>query len=81
MEKIGGQWPSLAPTNSILQHKHPNSPSVNEHHSARSSLAGQLTYLGDTKKPPLSAPRQDRATKKGTREANPCRARLANVCR
>lgn len=59
----------------------PKLPSINERHSARSSVTRELAYLGDTKKPPLSAPRQDRATKMGTRDAKPCRARLANVCR
>ena len=38
-------------------------------------------YLGDPKKPPLSAPRQDRDTRMGITEAKPWSARLANVCR
>lgn len=38
-------------------------------------------YLGDPKKPPLSVPKQDRATRTGITKANPGIARLANVCR
>lgn len=40
-----------------------------------------VLYLGAPKKPPLSVPRQDRATRNGMRGATPWRARLANVCR
>ena len=37
-------------------------------------------YLGTAKKPPFSAPRQDRATRIGIKDATPWRARFANVC-
>lgn len=80
MEKMGGQWPSLAPTNSILQQR---APPVSKPRPQTGAVMTTVSsgYLGDPKKPPFSAPRQDKATRMGIAEATPWRARLANVCR
>lgn len=80
MEKMGGQWPSLAPTNSILQHRAPPRQQATPRKTAPTTLVTS-GYLGDPKKPPFSAPRQDNATRMGIVDARPWRARLANVCR
>lgn len=78
IENIAGQWPSLAPTKSILTVKERQ---VNHILRRMTMTTFLLTdYLGDPKKPPLSAPRQDKATSIGITEARPRRALSANVC-
>lgn len=71
MEKMAGQWPSLAPTNSILQHRALSRIQAHTQKNDNTKPLWASDYLGAPKKPPLSAPRQDMATRTGITGANP----------
>lgn len=82
MEKMGGQCPSLAPTNSILPRQKPRSlfRLVRGHvKMTNKRVIWHLQYLGTPKNPPLSVPRHDMATRMGIMDDNPWRARSAKV--
>lgn len=64
MEKMGGQWPSLAPTNSILQHKSPDSPSRTTP-SASEEMLSSRTVPGCPKEAPIQCPEAGQGHQKG----------------
>ena len=93
MEKRAGQWPSLAPTNSILLHINRRRSQIEVFLSTFVSYSSNPLYmwienvsctwwyhLGTPKNPPFRAPRQEADTRIGINEDRPLRARLAKVC-